>query len=166
MRSVGPSRRRKAQVRHEYTIRKRDMALVRLVTSQMPLHCQAPEDAWVNWYYTSMVMEADSSVWTWEVRASRYTLTRYYNTKSYRLESHGRGRDGKVQRWQQCHDWVLTDFSINPVAIQEHPIEVQPQTLSGAFGRSDYNSDFWGHYNAVPIDTIPLNLLKQKLTKP
>lgn len=166
VRSVGPSRRRKAQVRHEYTIRKRDMALVRLVTSQMPLRCQAPEDAWVNWYYTSMVMEADSSVWTWEVRASRYTLTRYYNTKSYRLESHGRGRDGKVQRWQQCHDWILTDFSLNPVAIQEHPIEVQPQTLSGAFGRSDYNSDFWGHYNAVPIDTIPLNLLKQKLTKP
>lgn len=166
VRSVGPSRRRRAQVRHEYTIRKRDMALVRLVTSQMPLRCQAPEDAWVNWYYTSMVMEADSSVWIWEVRASRYTLTRYYNTKSYRLESHGRGRDGKVQRWQQCHDWILTDFSLNATAIQEHPIEVQPQTLSGAFGRSDYNSDFWGHYNAVPIDTIPLNLLKQKLIKP
>jgi len=166
VRSVGPSRRAKARVRYEYTIRKRDMALVRLVTSQQPLHCQAPEDAWVNWYYTSLVMEADSSLWTWEVREGHYTLTRYYNTKSYRLESHGRGRDGKVQRWQQCHDWVLTNFSLKSVVSREYPIDVQPQTLSGTFGRSDFSSAFWGRYNTVPIDTIPLNLLTQKLLKP
>lgn len=166
VRSIGPSRRPKSRVRYEYTIRKRDLALVRLVTSQMPLRCQAPNDAWVNWYYNTMVMEADSSLWTYEVRDGHYTLTRYFNTKSYHLESRGRGHDGQTQHWQQCLDWVLTDFSLNPVPVVEQPLSVYPQTLAGAFGSSDFSPDFWGHYNAVPIDTLPLRLLNEKLSKP
>ncbi len=166
VRSIGPSRRPKSRVRYEYTIRKRDLALVRLVTSQMPLRCQAPDDAWVNWYYNTMVMEADSSLWTYEVRDGHYTLTRYFNTKSYHLESRGRGHDGQPQHWQQCLDWVLTDFSLNPVPVVEQPLSVYPQTLAGAFGSSDFSPDFWGHYNAVPIDTLPLRLLNEKLSKP
>ena len=162
VRSIGPSRTSRARVHYEYTIRKRDLALVRLVTLQQPLRRQAPEDAWVNWYYTSLVIETDSSLWTYEVREGRYTLTRYYNTKSYHLESHGRDRDGKVQRWRQSVDWVLTDFSFENVGVKEKPIGVLPQTLSGAFGQSDFSSDFWGHYNTIPIDSLPLQLLKNK----
>ena len=39
---------------------------------------------------------------------------------------------------------------------------MKPQTLGDAFGSSDYSSDFWGHYNAIPLDTLPLRLLQQK----
>ena len=165
VRSVGPCRSPKVRVNYEYIVRKRDLALVRLVTSQQSSRRRAPTNAWVNWYYNTFVSEADSSVWTYEVRDGHYTLTRYLNAKSYRLESHGNGRDGSVQRWQQCHDWVLTDFSLNPVAVPEQPISVIPQTLAGAFGSSDYSSDFWGHYNAIPIDTLPLRLLNEKFHK-
>ena len=162
MRSIGPCRTPKDRVCYEYTVRKRDLALVRLVTTKQPIRHRTPQDAWVNVYYNSMIVEADSSVWTYEVREGCYTLTRYCNYKSFRLESHGRGRDDKVQRWQQCHDWVLTDFSPNPASISENPLSVIPQTLAGAFGSSDYSSDFWGRYNYIPIDNLPLRLLNEK----
>ena len=61
---------------------------------------------------------------------------------------------------------MLTDFSLNPVPVVEQPLSVYPQTLAGAFGSSDFSPDFWGHYNAVPIDTLPLRLLNEKLSKP
>ena len=164
--SMGPNRRPGVRVRYEYTIRKRDLAIVRLVSSQQPSRRRAPNDAWVNWYFNSLVIDADSSVWTYEVRDGHYTLTRYYNSKSYHLESRNRSRIGKVQRWQQCHDWVLTDFSLCPVEVEEKPLSVTPQTIAGAFGRSDYSSDFWGQYNWVPIDVLPLRLLNEKIYKP
>ena len=162
VRSVGPCRTSKARVCYEYTIRKRDLALVRLVSSKKPVRHHAPRDIWVNWYYNTMAVEADSSLWTYDVRVGRYTLTRYYNTKSHRLESHGRGRDGKVQRWSQCRDWVLTDFSLDKAGTSESQVSVFPQPLPYAFGSSDYSSDFWGHYNTIPIDSLPLQLLKEK----
>ena len=165
VRSMGPNRRSGVKVRYEYTIRKSDLALVRLVTSQQPNRRRAPTDAWVNWYYNSLVIDADSSVWTYEVREGRYTLTRYYNSKSFHLESRSREYKDKVQRWQQCHDWVLTDFSTSPVEVVEKPLSVTPQTLAGAFGSSDFSSDFWGHYNWVPINVYPLQLLKNKFHK-
>lgn len=164
--SEGPCRTAKASVRYEYTIRKSDLALVRLVTSKKPLHLRAPNDAWVNWYYNSMSIESDSSIWTYDVRDDRYTLTRYYNIKSFRLESHGNGRDGMMQRWSQCHDWILTDFSLQQQNVDKNQIAVFPQVISGAFGNSDYDSDFWGHYNAIPIDLLPLQLLKNKFHLP
>lgn len=162
VRSVGPNRTAKSRVQYEYTIRKSDLAIVRLVSSQQPVRRHAPKDPWVNVYYTTMITEADSSVWTYEVRDGHYTLTRYYNTKSYRLESHGRGRDDMAQHWQQCRDWVLTDFTTEPVETTEESIAFYPQSLAGAFGTSDYSSEFWGLYNSIPIDTLPLRLLKEK----
>lgn len=160
--SVGPCRTSKARVRYEYTIRKRDLALVRLVSSKKPIRHHAPRDIWVNWYYNAIAIEADSSIWTYDVRNGRYTLTRYYNTKSHRLESHGRGHDKSVQRWNQCHDWVLTDFSLNSADTCENQVSVAPQPLPYAFGKSDFSSDFWGNYNTIPIDSLPLQLLIEK----
>jgi len=96
------------------------------------------------------------------VRNGRYTLTRYYNTKSHRLESHGRGHDKSVQRWDQCHDWVLTDYSLNSADTCENQVSVAPQPLPYAFGKSDFSSDFWGNYNTIPIDSLPLQLLIEK----
>ena len=162
VRSVGPCRNSRERVRYEYTIRRSDLALVRLVSSQQPLRTHAPREVWVNWYYNSMVVEADSSVWTYDVRDGRYTLTRYYHTKSFRLESRGRGRDDMVQHWRQCLDWVLTDFSLTQVDTSENQVSVSPQPLPSAFGGSDFDSGFWGHYNTVPIDLLPLQLLKEK----
>ena len=166
VRSVGPCRNSRERVRYEYTIRRSDLALVRLVSSQQPLRTHAPREVWVNWYYNSMVVEADSSVWTYDVRDGRYTLTRYYHTKSFRLESRGRGRDDMVQHWRQCLDWVLTDFSLTQVDTSENQVSVSPQPLPSAFGGSDFDSGFWGHYNTVPIDLLPLQLLKEKFHLP
>ncbi len=165
IRSVGPCRTPKDRVCYEYTIRKSDLALVRLVTTKQSVRHKAPQDPWVNVYFTSMYVEADSSVWNYDVREGHYTLTRYYNAKSYRLESKDRGHDGEVQRWQQCRDWVITDFSLTQPDTKEQPIAVTPQTLVGAFGGSDYSSDFWGQYNYIPIDNLPLNLLNKKFNK-
>ncbi len=165
VRSVGPCRTPKDRVGYEYTIRKRDLAIVRLVTTKQPVRHKAPQNAWVNVYFSSMYVEADSSVWTYDVRDGHYTLTRYYNSKSYRLESKGRGNDDKVQRWRQCRDWIITDFSLTSPDSKEQPIAVIPQTLAGAFGSSDYSSDFWGRYNYIPIDKLPLSLLNKKFNR-
>lgn len=164
VRSIGPCRTPKARVRYEYTIRKRDLALVRLSTSEQPHRQRASTEPWVNWYYNTMAIEADSSLWTYDVRDGHYTLTRYFNTKSHRLESRERAWADKVQRWLQCHDWVLTDFSLclADTTSQTPALSPQPSTLPGIFGGSDYSSDFWGHYNTIPIDSLPLQLLKEK----
>jgi hypothetical protein len=150
------------KVRYEYTIRKSDLALVRLTSSQLPSHRRAPNAVWVNPYYNQMHIDSDTSMWSYEVREGRYTLTRYYNAKDYRLKSHGHGHDGDEQHWQQCHEWVLTDFSLEPDSVAEQPLSVTPRTLAGAFGSSDLSADFWGRYNYIAIDSIPLTLLKRK----
>lgn len=166
VRSVGPCRTKKAQVRYEYTIRKSDLALVRLVSAKCPLQYRAPAEDWVNWYYNTMVVETDSSLWVYDVRDGRYTLTRYLNTKSYRLESHHNGHDDRVQRWHQCLDWVLTDFILKQKDTSCSQVSVYPQPLPGVFGSSNFDSDFWGHYNTIPIDSLPLQLLKDKFHLP
>lgn len=43
---------------------------------------------------------------------------------------------------------------------------IYPQTIPGAFGISDFNNDFWGRYNTIPLDSIPLQLLKEKFHLP
>ena len=156
---------RKSGVTYEYTIRKCDLAIVRLTSTARQYRHRAPTDPWVNWYFNHLVMEADSSLWTYDVHDGHYTLTRYRNAKSYHLESSGNGHDGEVQRWMECHEWVLTDFSVRPPEIKENPLSATPQLLPGAFGSSDYDYDFWGHNNAIPVDSLPLQLLKQKLNK-
>lgn len=161
VRSVGPSRS-KGSSRYEYIIRRSDLALVRLTSVKVPVRVRAPQSAWVNVYFTHLHLDADSTVWTYGLRDSAYTLTRYYNAKTYRLTSHNRGCDGEVQRWEQSVDWHLTDFSLTAPPPGGEPIEVKPQTLGDAFGSSDYSSDFWGLYNAIPLDTLPLRLLQQK----
>ena len=164
--SFGPCRTPKVKVHYEYIIRKSDLALVRLVSAQQTHRRKAPSNDWVNNYFTSMIVEADTSVWSYEVRDGHYTLTRYCNMKSYRLEAHGSDRNGAVQRYRQSLDWVLTDFTLTAPDHKEQPLSVTPQTLAGAFGNSDYSSEFWGHYNYIPIDTLPLQLLNEKFQKP
>ncbi len=165
VRSEGPNRYKK-RARYEYVIRCSDLALVRLASVQIPFSQHAPQDAWVNHYFNGFHLDADSSVWTYDLRDSAYTLTRYFNLKTYRLTSRGRGHDLEQQRWQQCRDWHLTDFTLAPPPPAGDPIEVRPQTLTDAFGQSNYSSDFWGRYNSIPIDTLPLRLLQQKLKTP
>lgn len=155
----------KAHLRHDYTIRKRDHAIVRLVSVRSSYKSVAPEEAWVNPWFTSLVFETDSSVFDYDIREGRYTLTRYYNYSAYRLESHGRGHDGEEQRWQRSVDWILTDFSLSPPEVEGHAVDVQPRTIDNAFGSSDYDAGFWGHYNIIAVDSIPLQLLRNKLLK-
>ena len=170
LRSVGPCRTPKARTNYEYTIRRRDLALVRLVSSKQTFRHRAPTDPWVNWYYNTMIDETDSSVWTYAVRNGHYTLTHYYNATSSRLESSRNGHDGDKQHWMQCHEWVLTDFDMidangNNDENNDRQVPVHPQVLPSAFGISSYDKDFWGRYNTIPIDSLPLQLLKQKYSK-
>lgn len=163
VRSRGVGRFRAATVCYEYTIRKSDLAIVRVTSVLIPLSMTAPQESWVNTHYNKLTYDSDSSCWTYDVRDGKYTLTHYYNTRRYHLTS--RFVSKPEQRWQQCIEWTLTDFSSVAEPLTADTLAVRPQTLMGAFGQSDYNADFWGHYNTVPIDTLPLQMLIDKLSR-
>lgn len=165
VRSVGPGRLVNAKVHFEYLIRKRDLMIVRITSSQDRIGQLAPQEAWVKPYYTWLTFDTDTSAWEYGLRDGRYTLTHYYNYRQFHLGSKNRGHDGQYQYWQQCLDWTLTDFSTQPDTTAGDELDVLPQTLNGAFGASDYNTDYWGRYNSIPIDTLPLRLLKDKYRK-
>ena len=165
VRSVGPGRLLNAKIHYEYIIRKRDLVIVRITSSQERIGQLAPQDAWVNTYYTWLTFDTDTSAWEYDVRDGRYTLTHYYNYRQFHLGSKGRGHDGEYQYWRQCLDWTLTDFAHEPDTLAGDELEALPQTLSGAFGASDYSADYWGRYNSIPIDTLPLRLLKDKFKR-
>lgn len=162
IRSVGPGRLANGKVHYEYLIRKRDLVIVRITSSLERVGQMAPQDAWVNPWYTWLTFDVDTSAWEYDLRDGRYTLTHYYNYRQFHLGSKGRGHDGEMQHWRQCLDWRLTDFSHSPDTLAGDELDVLPQTLSGAFGASDYSADYWGRYNSIPIDTLPLRLLKDK----
>ncbi len=165
VRSVGPSRVWKSLVNYEYVIRKKDLAIVRITSSQNAVTQQAPQDAWVNVYYNRMIID-DTSSWTYEVRDGHYTLTHYYNNKQFHLYSRNRGHDKDVQHWQLCVDWTMTDFSMEAPAPEGTAIAFHPQALPTAFGKSDnILSSFWENYNSILIDTLPLKMLEDKLKK-
>ena len=160
VRSAGPASVPNAKVHYEYVIRRSDLAIVSITAVQRRVAMPAPQDAWVNVRYNRLVIDCDSSSWTYDLRCGRHTLTHYYNNRSLHLENRSRTNE---QHWQQCIDWTLTDFDTAAGALPADTLVVRPQTLMGAFGESDYNADFWGRYNTVLIDTLPLRLLNEKL---
>lgn len=160
--SVGPNRRSGAKARYTCTIRKSDLAIVALSSAQLPYSRRVPDDLLLNSYFNRMDYDVDSSSWTYDVREGRYTLTHYYNFTSYTLSSNHSGHEKSRQQWRRCTDWTLTDFSFFAPRMHGDSLEVKLQSLPGAFGNSDYNSDFWGHYNSIPIDSYPLQLLRIK----
>lgn len=157
VRSKGPR-----DIHYEYTIRKSDLAIVRITSVQKNAKSPAPSESWVNVNFTRLVIDCDSSAWTYDVRDGEYTLTHYYNNTSFHLESSRPGYEEVEQHWQECVDWTLTDFSRDDTTHRDF-IEVKPQTIVSAFGESDFNTDFWGHDNSILIDSLPLRLLKEKL---
>ena len=160
VRSKGVGRYRASTVSYEYIIRKSDLAIVRITSKLLPLSMTPSLESWVGVHYNKLEIETDSSAWTYDVREGRYTLTHYYNQRCYHLTA--RFASIPEQRWQQCIDWTLTDFSLTDDILPADTLAVRPQTLMGAFGKSDYSADYWGHYNTVPIDTLPLLMLNQK----
>lgn len=163
--SIGPNRRTNAKVRYTCTIRKSDLAIVAITSAQLPVSRRVPDDLWLNRYFNRMNYDSDSSSWCYDVRDGRYTLTHYYNFTTYTLMSNHLGHEDERQQWQRCTDWTLTDFSLRAPTVHGDSLEVKLQTLPGAFGGSDFNTDFWGHYNTIPIDSLPLQLLKEKIHK-
>ena len=163
VRSKGVGRYRSSTVVYEYVVRKSDLAIVRISSSLQPLSMSAPQESWVGVRYSKLFIEADSSAWTYDVREGKYTLTHYYNNHRYHLVS--RFTSVPDQRWQRCIDWTLTDCSLVDGILPSDTLAVRQQTLMGAFGKSDYDQDFWGHYNTVAIDTLPLRMLQEKLTR-
>ena len=164
--SIGPNRRPNAKMRNTWTIRKSDLAIVSITSAQLPISRRVPDDLYLNSYFNRMVYDADSSSWTYDVRDGHHTLTHYYNLTSYTLSSNHRGHESERQQWQHSTDWTLTDFSLTPPTQHGDTLEVKLQTRPGAFGSSDYSTDFWGHFNSIPLDTFPLRLLKEKIQKP
>ena len=163
VRSAGPCTVANAKVYYKYVIRRSDLAIVSITSVQRKVSMPTPQEDWVGVRYNRLVVDADSSAWTYDLRCGRLTLTHYYNNRRYHLES--RGRRDAWQQWQQCVEWTLTDFDSVSSGTCADTLAVHPQTLMDAFGESDYNSDYWGHYNSIPIDTLPLRLLNEKLTK-
>lgn len=162
VRSNGIGRFRAATVHYEYIIRKSDLAIVRITSVLQPLSMSAPPESWVGVHYKKLAIEADSSIWTYDVREGKYTLTHYYNIRRQILTH--RFNNVPDQRWQQSIEWTLTDFSLADNNLPADTLAVHPQTLFGAFGKSDYNGDYWRQYNSIPIDTLPLHMLQEKLT--
>lgn len=165
LRSVGPGRIAKTTIHYEYVVRKRDMAIISITETVDSLNMPVPSEPWINIKYDRLVILADSSIWNYDVRDGHYTLTRYYNTQTLGLAIGNRLHVDVEQRWQQCVDWRLTDFSIDADTLEGQALAVKPQTLAGAFGKSDYNGDFWGHFNSIPIDIRPAWLLYDKFEK-
>ena len=152
--------------RYEYTIRKRDLAIVQIKSVQTTRSERwHPSGDWVNWEYNRLTFDKDSSLWSYDVRDGHYTLTRYYNYKLYHLSPRRSDKESEPQWWQSCVDWTLTDFSLSDTVSRGDTIVVRPQTLQGAFGASDNAPSFWGRYNSVVADTLPLRLLLEKLQK-
>ncbi len=164
VRSVGPSRMAQRDTRYEYIIRKSDLAIVRITSSQKPSNRRAPQEMWVNFYFSRITYEVDSSSWSYDVHDDRYTLTHYYNTKRRTLSAIEFGHKGESQTWQDCVEWTLTDFTMQQPKEVFDTIPVRRQSLPAAFGSSDYGSDFWGHYNAMTLDAEPARLLYEKLS--
>lgn len=161
--SRGIGRFRASTVCYEYIIRKSDLAIVRITSVLEPLSMSAPPEEWVGVHYNKLTIEADSSAWTYDLREGKYTLTHYYNNRRYRLTA--RYADMPEQRWQHCIEWTLTDFAMADNTLPADTLAVRRQTIVGAFGHSDYSGDYWKHYNSTPIDTLPLRLLQDKLTR-
>ena len=152
--------------RYEYTIRKRDLAIVQIKSVQTArTERWHPSGDWVNVKYNRLTFDTDSSLWSYDVRDGHYTLTHYYNYKSFYLSPRKWDKMSEPQRWQSSVDWTLTDFSLSDTAARGDTIVVRPQTLQGAFGASDIEPSFWGRYNSVVADTLPLRLLLEKLQK-
>ena len=165
VRSVGPGHISQAKVHYEYTIRKSDLAIVAITAAHSIDNMMASDDAWINMDFSRMSIDKDSSAWSYDVREGRYTLTHYYNSRTLHLGAGDRWRFVPQQGWQRCVDWTLTDFALQAPTSTGEVLKARPQNLAGAFGESDYNADFWGHYNTVLIDSLPLRLLKEKLSK-
>ncbi len=163
VRSKGVGRYRASTVRYEYIIRKSDLALVRITSVLLPVSMEAPPETWVGVHYNKLFIEADSSVWNYDKREGRYTLTHYYNNRRQRLAS--RFVSVPDQRWQHCVEWSLTDFTTADTELPADTLAVRRQTIYGAFGKSDYSGDYWQQYNSIAIDTLPLRLLQEKLTR-
>ena len=165
LRSVGPGRIAKTTLHYEYIIRKSDLAIVSITEAIDSVNMAVPSEPWINIKYDRLVITADSSIWNYDVRDGRYTLTRYYNSQTNALATGDRWHINIQQRWQQCVDWRLTDYALGADSLQGEVIAVRPQTIVGAFGESDYSGDFWGQYNSIPIDLLPARLLYNKLLK-
>ena len=165
VRSVGPCSTAGTKVRYEYVIRKRDLAIVKITSCARRTVNIAQLEPWINAGFDRMVLEIDSSAWIYDQRDMGFTLTRYYNFKSLRLEATWGRASGKQQRWVQCTDWTLTDHSLTPPAEVGDSVLVRQQTIASAFGESDYRSDFWQQYNSILLDALPAQLLMNKLSK-
>ena len=152
-------------LRYEYTIHRGDLAIVQIKSVRYPSVERPPNRDWVNVRYNRLIHDSDSSIWTYGVREGHYTLTRYYNYKEFRLCDHQRGRKDVTQRWQMCIDWTLTDFSLSADSLAGDTIAVRPQTVYGALGESREGASFWGRYNSVVIDTMPLRMFAEKMKK-
>ena len=165
LRSVGPGRMAKIKVRYTYTVRKSDLAIVAITAAVDSANVEAGTDSWINIKYDRMALTTDSSSWRYDVRDGRYTLTHYYNERRLVLGYGDRFRFVGDQEWHQCVDWTLTDFTTIEPTEPGDTIYVRQQTLAEAFGASDYDGDYWGRYNSVPVDMLPLRLLREKLMK-
>ena len=165
LRSVGPGRMAKIKVRYTYTVRKSDLAIVAITAAVDSANVEAGSDSWINIKYDRMALTTDSSSWRYDVRDGRYTLTHYYNERRVVLGYGDRFRFRGDQEWRQCVDWTLTDFTTTEPSVHGDTIYVRQQTLAEAFGASDYDGDYWGRYNSVPVDMLPLRMLREKLMK-
>ena len=161
--SEGPCRTPGAKVRYVFSIRKSDMAIVSITSSERHVRNLTMLESWINSCYNKLEVEIDTSAWLYDQRDGKYTLTRYYNFKSVRLDATMGRHAGKQQRWLQSIDWVLTDYTLTPPDVTGESVQARTQLLSNAFGGSDYSTDFWGQYNSILLDALPARLLYEKL---
>ena len=165
LRSVGPCRLAKARMHYEYRIRKDDLAIVSISAVQDSINMLSDNEVWMDVAFDRMAVAADSSVWHYDVRGGRYTLTHYYTGSTVSLGFGDAWHMNVRQRWQHSVDWTLTDYYTEDPRLTGDTIYVRQQTLAEAFGASDYDGDYWGRYNSVPVDVLPLRLLREKLLK-
>lgn len=93
----------------------------------------------------------------YELRGDRYTLTRYsyfYDATYYCHQHYGYELADPEQHRLESREWIMTDLKPGDTSFLSHNHVQGPkkQDLIDAFGTSNYDENFWGQYNTLPLD--------------
>ena len=93
----------------------------------------------------------------YELRNGRYTLTHYSDFKDITYYCHrhyGYELADSIQHRVESHEWIMTDLQPGDTSfLRINPVQSHTRKdLIEAFGASNYDEDFWGHYNTLPLD--------------
>ena len=107
--------------------------------------------------WSKLTIHRTSTSEKYELRGDRYTLTRYsylYDATYYCHQHYGYELTDPEQHRVESREWILTNLKPGDTSFLSHNHVQGPkkQDLIDAFGTSNYDENFWGQYNTLPLD--------------